>query len=132
MSTAAHGATSIEESLGPAPETETPEKGPKAWVKRLLEGELGSLRVLIVLALIWTYFALAHDRLLTAVNLPNLALQIAAIGTVSVGVVLVLLLGEIDLSVGAVSGLCASIVAVLSTKHGWNPYLAMLAGLGCG
>jgi len=132
MSTAAHGATSIDEALPPAPETQAPETGPRAWLKRLLEGELGSLRVLIVLALIWTYFALANDRFLTSVNLTNLALQIAAIGTVSVGVVLVLLLGEIDLSVGAVSGLSAAIVAVLSTKHGWNPYLAMLAGLGCG
>jgi len=132
MSTAAHGATSIEESLGPAPETQTPEKGPKAWVKRLAEGELGSLRVLIVLALIWTYFTVANSNFLTAPNLTNLALQIAAVGTVSVGVVLVLLLGEIDLSVGAVSGLCAAIVGVLSFKHGWNGYLAMLVGLGAG
>jgi D-xylose transport system permease protein len=51
---------------------------------------------------------------------------------ISIGVVLVLLLGEIDLSVGAVSGLCAGITAVLSVKHGWNPYLAMLAGLVAG
>ena len=40
---------------------------------------------------------------------------------ISVGVVLVLLLGEIDLSVGAVSGLCAAIMAVLNVKHGWAP-----------
>ena len=45
------------------------------------------------------------------------------------GVVLVLLLGEIDLSVGAVSGLAAAVTAVLSVKHGWNPYLAIVAGL---
>jgi D-xylose transport system permease protein len=44
----------------------------------------------------------------------------------------VLLLGEIDLSVGAVSGLCGAIVAVLNVKHGWNPYLAMIAGLLAG
>src|SRR3954454_675906 len=129
MSTTAHPAPPIEEALPAAPEAEATETGAKAWIKRLMEGELGSLRVLIVLALIWTYFALANDRFLTAVNLTNLALQIAAIGTVSVGVVLVLLLGEIDLSVGAVSGLCASIVAVLSVNHGWNAYVAILAGL---
>jgi D-xylose transport system permease protein len=132
MSTTAHPAPAIDEALPAAPEAEATETGAKAWIKRLMEGELGSLRVLIVLALIWTYFTLANDRFLTAVNLTNLALQIAAIGTVSVGVVLVLLLGEIDLSVGAVSGLCAAIVAVLSVKHGWNPYLALLAGLGIG
>ena len=63
--------------------------------------------MLIVIAVIWTIFQLQNDRFLTAVNLTNLTLQIAAIGTISVGVVLVLLLGEIDLSVGAVSGLAA-------------------------
>src|SRR3954447_24227602 len=141
MGTAAQGATSIDEALPPAPEAEAPQTGPRARLKGLLEGgggslrargELGSLRVLIVLALIWTYFALANSNFLTSTNLTNLALQIAAIGTVSVGVVLVLLLGEIDLSVGAISGLCAAIVAVLSVKHGWNGYLAMLVGLGIG
>ena len=72
---------------------------------RLARGELSSVRVLIVIAVIWTIFQLQNDRFLTAVNLTNLTLQIAAIGTISIGVVLVLLLGEIDLSVGAVSGL---------------------------
>lgn len=97
--------------------------------RKLLSGEMGNLRVVIVLVIIWTIFAIANDRFLTAVNLTNLALQIAAVGTISVGVVLVLLLGEIDLSVGAVSGLAASVMAVLLVKHGWNPYLSMLAAL---
>jgi D-xylose transport system permease protein len=101
-------------------------------LRKLAEGELGSLRVLIVLAIIWTVFALANDSFLTSINLTNLALQTAGLGMISVGVVLVLLLGEIDLSVGAVSGLCAAIVAVLSVKQGWNPYLAMAAGLLAG
>ena len=56
-----------------------------------------------------------------AINLTNLTLQIAAVGTISIGVVLVLLLGEIDLSVGAVSGLAAGVMAVLNVKQGWNP-----------
>ena len=75
----------------------------------LVEGELGSLRVMLGLAIIWTIFAIANDRFLTAVNLTNLSLQIAAVGTISIGVVLVLLLGEIDLSVGVVSGLAAAV-----------------------
>jgi D-xylose transport system permease protein len=98
-------------------------------LRKLAEGELGSLRVLIVLAIVWVIFAALNDRFLTAVNLTNLTLQIAAVGTISVGVVLVLLLGEIDLSVGAVSGLAAGVTAVLNVKHGWNPYLAIVAGL---
>src|SRR5919108_5391793 len=99
---------------------------------RIARGELSSVRVLITIAVIWTIFQLQNDRFLTAVNLTNLTLQIAAVGMISVGVVLVLLLGEIDLSVGAVSGLCAAIMAVLNVKHGWNPYLSMIAGLVAG
>jgi D-xylose transport system permease protein len=106
--------------------------GPREALRRLAQGELGSLRVLIVLAIVWIVFAVAHDRFLTAVNLTNLALQIAAVGTISIGVVLVLLLGEIDLSVGAVSGLAAAVMASLSAKAGWPAVPAILAGLGTG
>jgi D-xylose transport system permease protein len=96
---------------------------------RILRGEMGVLQVFIALALIWTVFQLANDRFLTAVNLTNLMLQVTAIAIISIGVVLVLLLGEIDLSVGAVSGLGAAVTAVLSVQHGWSPELAMVAGL---
>ena len=85
--------------------------------------------MLLGIAVIWTIFQLANDRFLSAVNLSNLTLQIAAVATISIGVVLVLLLGEIDLSVGAVSGLAAAVMAVLSVKQGLSPVLAILAGL---
>jgi D-xylose transport system permease protein len=101
-------------------------------LRRFLQGDLGSLRVLIAIALIWTIFQLEESRFLSATNLTNLVLQITAVGLISVGVVLVLLLGEIDLSVGAVSGLCSAIMAVLSVQHGWNPYLAIAAGVLAG
>jgi D-xylose transport system permease protein len=101
---------------------------PRVVLRRLAEGEAGSLRVLITLAIIWIIFAIAHDRFLTPINLTNLALQSVAVGTISVGVVLVLLLGEIDLSVGAVSGLSAAIIASLSVKSGWAPVPALLVG----
>jgi D-xylose transport system permease protein len=106
-----------------------PAEGRFSVITRLARGELGSLRVFVIIALIWTIFQLQNDRFLSAINLTNLTLQIAAIGTISVGVVLVLLLGEIDLSVGAVSGLAAGVMAVLNVKHGWSPELAILAGL---
>jgi len=104
----------------------------RAALRRLAQGELGSVRVLIVLAIIWTIFTVANDRFLTAVNLTNLALQITAVGTISVGVVLVLLLGEIDLSVGALSGLAAAVMATLSVESGWAAPTAILAGLAVG
>jgi D-xylose transport system permease protein len=78
---------------------------------------------------IWAIFYSQEDRFLTSTNLTNLVLQITAVGLISVGVVLVLLLGEIDLSVGAVSGLAAAVTAVLSAKNGWSPYLAIVAGI---
>jgi D-xylose transport system permease protein len=108
----------------------TPVKTPRTdFVRHFLQGDLGSLRVIIAIAVIWAIFQLEESRFLTAVNLTNLVLQITAVGLISVGVVLVLLLGEIDLSIGAVSGLCAAIMAVLSVQHGWNPYLAIAAGV---
>jgi D-xylose transport system permease protein len=101
-------------------------------LRRLGRGELGSVRVIVAIAVIWTIFQLANDRFLSAINLTNLTLQIAAVATISIGVVLILLLGEIDLSVGAVSGLAAGVMAVLSVKEGWSPELAIVAALVVG
>ena len=100
--------------------------------RRLAQGELGSLPVVLGIAIIWLVFWIANDRFLSAGNLTNLVLQIAPMGTIAVGVVLVLLLGEIDLSVGALSGLCAAIVAVLNVQHGVPGWLAILAALATG
>jgi D-xylose transport system permease protein len=93
---------------------------------------LGAGRVFFVLALIWLIFQTQNSNFLGAFNLTNLVLQIAGVGMISIGVTLILLLGEIDLSVGAVSGLCAAIMAVLSVKHGWGPIPAILAALVVG
>jgi D-xylose transport system permease protein len=101
-------------------------------VRRFVQGDLAELRVVLVLAVIWVIFYVQEPRFLSSVNLTNLMLQATAVGLVAVGVVLVLLLGEIDLSVGAVSGLCSAIVAVLAEKEGWSPYLAIAAGVLAG
>jgi D-xylose transport system permease protein len=106
-----------------------------AWAsfrRRLGQGELGSLPVLVGVAVIWAIFAIANPNFLTPGNLTNLVLQLAATGTISLGVVLVLLLGEIDLSVGAVSGVTAAVVAVLNVDHGVAGWLAILIGLAAG
>jgi D-xylose transport system permease protein len=98
-------------------------------LRRFVQGDLASLRVVVGLAVIWAIFQFENDRFLSAENLTNLMLQITATGLISVGIVYVLLLGEIDLSVGAVSGLAAAVMAVLNVQHGWNPYLAIAAGV---
>jgi D-xylose transport system permease protein len=63
---------------------------------RLREGELGVLPVVLSLAAVWIFFQALDSHFLTPRNLSNLVLQIAVTGTIAVGVVLVLLLGEID------------------------------------
>ncbi len=101
----------------------------KETLRRLIQGDLASLRVVIGLALIWAIFQFENDRFLSAENLTNLMLQITAIALISIGIVYVLLLGEIDLSVGAVSGLAAAVMAVLNVRHGWSPYLAIFVAV---
>lgn len=88
-----------------------------ALTDRIRSGELGPWPVIIGLIIIWLVFQTLNDNFLTAQNLSNLTLQIAGIGTISIGVVLVLLLGEIDLSVGSVAGVGAAALAVITVNH---------------
>ena len=100
--------------------------------RRVSQGELGSLPVIVGLVVIWLYFSFSEENFLTSGNITNLMLQITAVGIIATGVVLVLLLGEIDLSVGVVSGLAAACMAVLNVKHGWPGWAAILVALGVG
>jgi D-xylose transport system permease protein len=84
------------------------------------------------LILIAVIFQIANPNFLTPLNLTNLLVQIAATGTISVGIVLILLIGEIDLSVGTVSGFCAAVMAVLSVKVGVPGIVAVVCGLLAG
>jgi D-xylose transport system permease protein len=121
-----------ESATAPAPSAKEPGGSSllsRESLRRLVQGDLASVRVVLGLALIWIIFQSQNDRFLSAENLTNLMLQITAIGLISVGVVYVLLLGEIDLSVGAVSGLAAGVMAVLNVNHGWSPYLAIAAAV---
>jgi D-xylose transport system permease protein len=102
------------------------------FVERVRGGDLGSLPVIVGLLVIWGYFQARNSQFLSPLNLTNLTLQIAAVGTISVGIYLVLLLGEIDLAVGSVSGASAAVLAVLTTRHGWPAVLGMLAALVVG
>jgi D-xylose transport system permease protein len=109
-----------------------PRRMPAEVLRRVVRGDFASVRVIGAIVVIWVIFQLENDRFLSAVNLTNLVLQITATGLISVGVVFVLLLGEIDLSVGAVSGVTSALMAVLNVQHGWNPYLAVAAAVVMG
>ncbi|WP_345701902.1 sugar ABC transporter permease [Kitasatospora terrestris] len=97
--------------------------------RRLSSGELGSLPVVVALIVIWAVFGSLNSSFLSAQNLSNLSQQIVGTGMIAIGVVFVLLLGEIDLSVGSVSGLCAAIFAVMNVTHGVNQWVALLSAL---
>src|SRR5512147_2362053 len=92
-----------------------------AYRRRIAQGDIGQLPVIVGLIAICTIFQLASKGVfLDSFNLVNLTLQMAAVGTISVGVVLILLLGEIDLTAGIVSGLCAAVMAVLNVNMGMS------------
>lgn len=96
-------------------------------------GSIGQLPVIFALLLIGLFFEITTQGLfLGPRNLTNLVLQTATIGTLGLGAVLVLLIGEIDLSLGVVSYTCAAITAILSVQHGWAAFPAVLAGLAVG
>jgi D-xylose transport system permease protein len=94
--------------------------------------------VIISLMSTWVLFQILdhNHRFLTAANLSNMVVQIAATGVMAVGITLVLLLGELDLSIGSVSGLAAAVLAILVIRHGVPEVLAIglvvLFGLGVG
>ncbi len=102
------------------------------WWQRFRQSDLGPLPIIFGLVVIWLVFQHYNDKFLSPLNLTNLLAQISALGTIAVGAVLVLLLGEVDLSAGAVSGLCAAIMAVLNVKYGVPGPIAVLAGLLAG
>src|SRR5512133_3677818 len=96
---------------------------PRTLTPSLASGRTGSnnlsfLPVVAALAIIWLVFGSMNGNFISPANLTNLTLQIAATGTIAVGVVLVLLIGEIDLSVGALSGFAAGVMAVLNVRMG--------------
>jgi len=93
--------------------------------RRVSQGEVGSIPVIVALVLIWGTFQILNPNFLSPRNITNLFVQIADIGVISIGIVMVLLLGEIDLSVGSVSGLGAGVMAVLNVKHGVPAIIAV-------
>jgi D-xylose transport system permease protein len=101
--------------------------------RRLRSGDIGQLPVMVSLVVIAVTFQFLSDsRFLTPYNVVNLTLQMAAGGTISIGLVLVLLLGEIDLSAGVVSGMCAAIMAVRSVEAGLPGPAAVGVALAAG
>ncbi|MDA2808618.1 sugar ABC transporter permease [Nocardiopsis suaedae] len=103
-----------------------------AGLRRLRGGELGPVPVIVGLIVIAAVFQSLHGRFLSPQNLSNLTVQVAAVGLMTTGVIMVLLLGEIDLSIGSVAGVSASITAVLAVRYGLPEWVAIAAAVAAG
>ncbi|WP_328998605.1 sugar ABC transporter permease [Kribbella sp. NBC_00709] len=103
-----------------------------AFTARLRSGDLGSVPVVIGLIIIWAVFQIANGSFLSSRNLVNLTLQTTSVGVIALGIVLVLLLGEIDLSVGSVSGLSGAVLGVTFVNKGWPLVLSLVVGIALG
>lgn len=108
----------------------------RAAIGRIRDGDLGLLPVIAGLAIIWTIFQVLNPVFLSPRNLSDLLMQSAPVGVIALGIVFVLLVGEIDLSVGSISGLSAAILAVSYVNNGAplavGILLAILSGAAIG
>jgi D-xylose transport system permease protein len=104
----------------------------RAYINRLRGGDLGAVPALSGLVLACLIFGISQPTFFTAYNFANLFQQGAAVIIIAMGLVFVLLLGDIDLSAGYASGLAATIFTVLLTDHHVPWYVCVLAALGVG
>lgn len=95
-------------------------------------GELGVLPVVAGLIVIWTVFAVLNPVFLSPNNLINLLFDCSTVGVIALGVVCVLMIGEIDLSVGSISGLASAVLGVLWVNNGVPPALAIGVSIALG
>jgi D-xylose transport system permease protein len=129
-----------------APETPAPQSGfesdssdgsvrgvLQAYVDRVRGGDLGALPAVAGIVVLGILFSvLRPDTFPTPLNITNLFVQAAPISLLAMGLVFVLLLGEIDLSAGVVSGVCAAVMAVEMARHDVPWYWAVLSAVLCG
>lgn len=104
----------------------------RGFIDRVRSGELGLLPVAVGLVVISIVFSILNPVFLAPNNLVNLLFDASAIGFIALGVVCVLLLGEIDLSVGSMSGLASAMIGVLWVRSGLPMPVAVTGALAAG
>jgi D-xylose transport system permease protein len=104
----------------------------RGYVQRVRGGDMGSLPAVLGLVVLFIVFGVANERFLSALNLANLVTQAGSICVLAMGLVFVLLLGDIDLSAGVAGGVSACAMALAITNHGWPWWAAVLGGVLCG
>ncbi len=104
----------------------------RGFLDRVRSGDLGSLPVVVGLAVIWTVFQALNPVFLSSNNLVNLLFDCSTVGVISLGIVCILMVGEIDLSVGSVSGFASAILGVLWVNADWPVAVAIVVALLAG
>jgi D-xylose transport system permease protein len=111
----------------------TPTQSVGGYVRDYLDkvrgGDIGSLPAILGLVVLVIVFSALRPVFFSAGNFANLLTQGASIAVIAMGLVFVLLLGEIDLSAGFASGVCAAVLATLLTEQGMAWPIAVLAAL---
>ncbi|KRQ17490.1 sugar ABC transporter permease [Bradyrhizobium manausense] len=103
-----------------------------AFVNRVRSGDLGSLPVVVGLLIICTAFQSLNPVFLAPDNLVNLLFDCSTVGVISLGIVCILMVGEIDLSVGSVSGFSSALIGVLWVNQDWPVAVAVITALVLG
>ena len=101
----------------------------RAFLDRIRSGDLGPLPVVIGLVIICTVFQSLNPIFLSSNNLVNLLFDCSTVGVISLGIVCILMVGEIDLSVGSVSGFASALVGVLWVNQGWPAGFAIIVAM---
>jgi D-xylose transport system permease protein len=101
----------------------------REYVARVRGGDIGSLPAIAGLIVLCVLFSILRPSFFTPLNFANLFTQGAAITMIAMGLVFVLLLGEIDLSAGFASGVCAAVLAELLTTQGLPLLVALPASI---
>src|SRR5687768_7240752 len=85
--------------------------------------------MVFALIAIFAFFAVATPNFLSARNLSNLAVELSITAVLALGMLLIILTGHIDLSIGSGVGLLGGLAAVLIFEHNWGAPAAMLVAL---
>jgi D-xylose transport system permease protein len=104
----------------------------RGYAAKVRGGDMGALPAVLGLLVLCVVFGLARPVFLTAPNFANLLTQAGPFVVIAMGLVFVLLLGEIDLSAGYTSGVCAAVLAIMLTTHGYPWYVGIAASLATG
>jgi D-xylose transport system permease protein len=99
---------------------------------RIKSGDIGSLPAVLGLIALCIVFGVMSDVFLTPGNFANLLTQAASVIVIAMGLIFVLLLGEIDLSAGYASGVTGAVLVILVTNHGWPWYAAFAVSIAVG